>query len=98
MNEQTILQNGIIKIFINISTTNKTVCYVQRSQEFAPRIFPPSPCSEENLHFLEEFRFQYSDITDSDNLHLCKVSLRIKNVMLHIVGIWEKFLRRFALD
>ena len=42
------------------------------------RIFPSSPYTSENLNFVNKFNFQFSDLTDTEYITLCNMSLEYK--------------------
>ena len=42
------------------------------------RIFPSSPYTSENLKFINKFNFQFSDLTDTEYITLCNMSLKYK--------------------
>ena len=58
---------------------NITVFIVQPSQKLAPRVFPPLPYTNENVQFLREFLFQYSDLNKSEKNRICKFLIEIKH-------------------
>ena len=42
------------------------------------RIFPSLPFTSENLKFINKFNFQFSDLTDTEYITLCKMLLKYK--------------------
>ena len=42
------------------------------------RIFPSLPYTSENLKFINKFKFQFSDLTDSEYITLCNMLLKYK--------------------
>ena len=42
------------------------------------RIFPSLPYTSENLKFINKFNFQFSDLTDTEYITLCKMLLKYK--------------------
>ena len=58
---------------------NNTVYNEQLSSKLALRVFLTFSNSEENLHFLKNFRFQNSDFNDSEYIQLCKLLVKNKH-------------------
>ena len=48
------------------------------SQTSTPRVFPALPYTVENLRFINKFNFQFSDLTDAENVTLCNLLLKYK--------------------
>ena len=43
-----------------------------------PRIFPALPYTSENLKFINKFNFQFSDLSDTEYVTLCKLLIKHK--------------------
>ena len=75
-------QPEINKIEINDKTLQLPIPSVTGNLRPSDKIrkdFPPLPYTAENQQFIRKFNFEYSDLTDNENVNLCNILINNQN-------------------
>ena len=61
-------------------TPHSNICNVQPTSDTSKsRLFPSLPYSKDNLKFINKFKFQFFDLTDTEYVTLCNLLAKHKD-------------------